>query len=31
MRDNPELLTKLRPSHGHDQSIVNGISRIGFT
>ena len=29
-RDNPELLTKLRPSHGHDMSIVNGISRIGY-
>ncbi len=29
-RANPELLTKLRPSHGHDQSIVNGISRIGY-
>lgn len=28
-RDNPELLT-LRPSHGHDQAIVNGISRIGY-
>lgn len=28
--DNPELLTKLKPSHGHDQSIVNGISRIGY-
>ena len=27
---NPELLTKLKPSHGHDQSIVNGISRIGY-
>ena len=27
---NPELLTKLRPSHGHNQSIVNGISRIGY-
>lgn len=26
----PELLTKLHPSHGHDMSIVNGISRIGF-
>jgi arylsulfatase A-like enzyme len=26
---NPELL-KIHPSHGHDQSIVNGISRIGF-
>jgi len=25
----PELL-KVRPSHGHDQTIVNGISRIGF-
>lgn len=29
-KDHPELLTKLRPSHGHDQSIVNGISRIGY-
>jgi arylsulfatase A-like enzyme len=31
-KDNPELLTKLHPSpnHGHDQSIVNGISRIGY-
>jgi arylsulfatase A-like enzyme len=26
---NPELL-KMHPSHGHDNSIVNGISRIGF-
>ncbi len=26
---NPELL-KMRPSHGHDNSIVNGISRIGY-
>lgn len=26
---NPELL-KMRPSHGHDQAIVNGISRIGY-
>lgn len=26
---NPELL-KMLPSHGHDMSIVNGISRIGF-
>jgi len=26
---NPELL-KMRPSHGHDQTIVNGISRIGY-
>ncbi len=31
-KENPELLTKLKPSpnHGHDQSIVNGISRIGY-
>lgn len=29
-RDNPELLTKLRPSHGHDMAIVNGVSRIGW-
>lgn len=29
-KDNPELLTKLTPSHGHDMSIVNGISRIGY-
>ena len=28
-RANPELL-KLHPSHGHDQTIVNGISRIGY-
>jgi len=27
-RENPNLL-KLHPSHGHDQTIVNGISRIG--
>jgi len=27
-RDHPELL-KMRPSQGHDQTIVNGISRIG--
>jgi len=26
---NPELL-KMVPSHGHDQTIVNGISRIGY-
>src|SRR5918996_2339757 len=26
---NPGLLT-MRPSHGHDQTIVNGISRIGY-
>lgn len=31
-KTHPELLTKLRPSpnHGHDQAIVNGISRIGY-
>lgn len=31
-KDHPELLTKLRPAphHGHDQAIVNGISRIGY-
>lgn len=29
-RNNPELLYKLTPSHGHDQAIVNGISRIGY-
>lgn len=29
-RANPEQLTKQRPSHGHDQTIVNGISRIGY-
>ena len=28
-KDHPELL-KMQPSHGHDQSIVNGISRIGY-
>ena len=28
-KDNPELL-KLFPSHGHDFSIINGISRIGY-
>ncbi|MFA6591983.1 MAG: arylsulfatase [Bacteroidales bacterium] len=28
-KDNPELL-RMVPSHGHDQSIVNGISRIGY-
>lgn len=31
-KNNPELLYNLKPSpnHGHDQSIVNGISRIGY-
>ena len=28
-RENPELL-KMHPSHGHDQTIVNGVSRIGY-
>ena len=28
-KKNPELL-KMRPSHGHDQAIVNGVSRIGY-
>ncbi|MDR0713326.1 MAG: arylsulfatase [Bacteroidales bacterium] len=28
-KDNPELL-KMHPSHGHEQSIVNGVSRIGY-
>lgn len=28
-KDNPELL-RMQLSHGHDQSIVNGISRIGY-
>lgn len=29
-KNNPELLYNLKPSQGHDQSIVNGISRIGY-
>ncbi|GIM53806.1 sulfatase family protein [Capnocytophaga cynodegmi] len=31
-KTHPELLTKLKPSlnHGHNQAIVNGISRIGY-
>lgn len=29
-KDNPELLYNLKPSFGHDKSIVNGISRIGY-
>jgi len=29
-KTHPELLTKMKPSNGHDQSIVNGISRIGY-
>jgi arylsulfatase A-like enzyme len=28
-KNNPELL-KMHPSHGHNQSIVNGVSRIGY-
>jgi arylsulfatase A-like enzyme len=28
-KHDPELL-KMRPSHGHDQAIVNGVSRIGY-
>jgi arylsulfatase A-like enzyme len=28
-RDHPELL-KMHPSHGHDMTIVNGVSRIGY-
>lgn len=28
--NNPELLTKLKHSHGHNNSIVNGIGRIGW-
>ena len=28
-KDHPELL-KIKPSHGHDNTIVNGISRIGY-
>lgn len=28
-KDHPELLN-VQPSHGHDQTIVNGVSRIGY-
>ena len=28
-RGNPEML-RVQPSHGHDQAIVNGVSRIGY-
>ncbi len=28
-RKNPELL-RVHPSHGHDQALINGISRIGY-
>ncbi len=29
-KNNPELLTKMKHSHGHNCSIVNGIGRIGY-
>lgn len=29
-KENPDLLTNQKPSHGHDMTIVNGISRIGW-
>jgi arylsulfatase A-like enzyme len=29
-KENPELLTVQKPSRGHDMTIVNGISRIGW-
>ncbi|MCI0701601.1 MAG: arylsulfatase, partial [Planctomycetia bacterium] len=29
-KENPELLTVMKPSRGHDMTIVNGISRIGW-
>lgn len=29
-KENPDLLTNQKPSHGHDNTIVNGISRIGW-
>ncbi|HTN73969.1 MAG TPA: arylsulfatase [Pirellulaceae bacterium] len=29
-KENPDLLTNQRPSAGHDNTIVNGISRIGW-
>jgi arylsulfatase A-like enzyme len=29
-KENPALLTTMRPSRGHDMTIVNGISRIGW-
>lgn len=28
-KNNPEML-KLHPSHGHDQALINGVSRIGY-
>ena len=29
-KSRPDLLFRTRPSHGHDMTIVNGISRIGY-
>jgi len=29
-KSRPDLLFRMKPSHGHDMTIVNGISRIGF-
>ena len=29
-KENPELLYNLKSSHGHDNSIINGIGRIGY-
>jgi arylsulfatase A-like enzyme len=29
-KSNPELLLRMKPSHGHDMTVVNGISRIGY-
>ncbi len=29
-QSNPELMYNLKPSHGHDMAIVNGIGRIGY-
>src|SRR5262249_19259377 len=29
-KENPDLVTKMKPSLGHDGTIVNGISRIGW-
>ena len=29
-KDRPDLLTVMKPSHGHNQTIVRGISRIGY-
>lgn len=29
-KEHPELLTVQHPSHGHDQAVVHGVSRIGY-